>query len=156
MKRMKQYHRGEKITRGFTLIVLLVVLAIIGFLAGVVAPKVMQYIAKAQKTSTRAQIKVFHLAAQNYKIDTGQYPESLEDLVEEPGDVTGWNRGGYLDGTSVIPLDAWDNEYEYLYPGDYTDFDIISWGADGQEGGEDEDADIYNSDVRGVSGDASE
>lgn len=135
---------------GFTLVELMVVIVIIGLLASVVGVNVIGYIAKAKRKTAQVQIKIFHNAVKLYKLDTGQYPENsmgLEALVEQPPGVIGWNTDGYLDGASQIPLDPWRYPYEYQYPGEYSTYDIFSLGADGNDGGDDEDADIYNSDV---------
>jgi len=142
-------HASRPFTRrGVTLIELMVVIVIIGLLSGLIAPNVMQYIAKAKVAAAKAQIKHLHDAVRNYYIDTDEYPQSLEDLVTEPSGVEGWNRpDGYLDQATEVPLDPWKNEFEYRYPGTNSAFDIISFGKDGQEGGSDDDADIYNSDL---------
>ncbi len=139
--------------QGFTLVELMVVLVILGLLAGVVGIQVTQHIAKAKVVTARTQIAIFKNAVTAYKIDTGRYPDEsigITALVEEPPDVINWNPSGYLD-TPQLPADPWGNEYLYNSPGDYGDFDIYSFGADGKEGGEDEDADIYDSDVIGGS-----
>jgi len=134
--------------RGVTLIELMVVIVIIGLLSGLIAPNVIQYIAKAKVASAKAQIANFNNAVRNYYIDTDEYPQSLEDLVTQPSGVEGWNTGGYLiDQTTQLPLDPWKNEYEYRFPGTRGVFDIICYGKDGQEGGTEEDADIYNSEL---------
>ena len=138
--------------KGFSLVELMVVLVIIGLLASVVSVKVTQYISKAKITTAKAQIAIFKNAIKAYKIDTDHFPDEsmgLLALVEEPADVTGWSPEGYLD-KSVIPPDPWGNEYFYNYPGEYGEFDIYTYGADGKEGGEGEDADIYDSDVEGT------
>jgi len=146
MKQNKKKVPSPPRSRAFTLIELMVVLVILGLLAGLVGTKVIRYIAKAKVTTAQAQIKLLHDAVNNFKIDTGRYPDSLEDLVREPPDVTGWNPEGYLEGATVIPKDPWGNDYYYDYPGERSTFDIYSYGADGKEGGEnDEDKDIYNS-----------
>ncbi len=132
---------------GFTLLELMVVIVIIGILAGFVGINVLGRIKKAKITNTRAQIKTLYGAVRLYKIDTGQYPYELEDLVVEPPDVVNWASGGYLDGAQV-PLDAWYNDYQYEIGegGDDEPFYIYSYGGDGEEGGEDENADIYKHD----------
>ena len=138
---------------GFTLIELMVVLVILGLLAGLVGTKVIRYIAKAKITTARAQISLLHDGVNQYKIDTGEYPDNsvgLDALVQEPAGVTGWNPEGYLEGKNEVPKDPWGNDYYYDYPGERSTFDIYSYGADGKEGGEtEEDKDIYNSDTGG-------
>ena len=153
MKRTGRRNFSGSIRKGFTLVELMVVLVILGLLAGLVSQKVIQYISKAKIQTARTQIAIFKNATKNYKIDTGEYPDEsmgLLALVEEPPDVIGWNAEGYLESYE-LPLDPWYNEYMYNYPGEYGEFDIYSFGADGKEGGEEgtEDADIYDSDVMG-------
>lgn len=141
-------------TRGFTLVEIMVVIVILGLLAGLVANNVIGHLAKARITRAKADIQTLEQAILHYKMDTGQYPDNqagLLALVEQPpGDIKGWNKDGYLQ-TKEVPQDPWNNDYNYQIPGEYAKFDIWSWGADGQEGGEDEDADIYNSTIERVS-----
>jgi len=138
--------------RGFTLVELMVVILIIGLLAGIVGRQVIKNIAKAKVTTARAQIAILKGAVKDYYLDTGEYPDEatgLEALVIEPPGVTGWDPTGYLDPPE-LPKDPWGYEYNYNNPGEYgTVFDIFSYGADGKEGGEGEEADIYDSDVTG-------
>jgi len=137
-------HTGR---RGFTLIELMVVLLIIGLLAGLVGVKVMDRLADARIADAKAQIAMLQQAVKLYKLDTGQYPDGsigLSALIEEPPGVKGWRQGGYIDG-GAVPKDPWKNPYVYECPGARNkDFDIYSFGADGKEGGEGEDADVYN------------
>ena len=152
MKQSILRSRIGKNHQAFTLVELMVVIVIIALLAGVVGVNVVGNIAKAKVTTAKAQIKILHSAVILYNIDTGDYPETamgLDALVQEPPDANGWKKGGYLDGGSQLPLDPWGNDYLYQNPGDRSNFDIYSLGKDGQEGGEDSDADIYNSDVAG-------
>lgn len=140
--------------RGFTLLELMVVIVIIGILAGFTGIEVMGRIKKAKITGTQAQIKALHQAVKLYYMDTDQYPYALEDLVVQPPDVDNWSKNGYLDGVMEIPLDKWN--YEYLYdPGEGGDdyaFYIYSYGADGEPGGDGENADLYNVEIYGESG----
>ena len=150
MHRHDNAYRRTRRVNGFTLVELLVVIVIIGLLAALVGTNVIGHIDKAKVTTTRAQIKNLHDAVNLYKLDTGRYPDSLLDLVEPPADVSNWNEDGYLEGTLVLPLDAWNGDFYYEYPGQYGKFDIWSLGADHEEGGDGFDADLYNSDVEGV------
>ncbi|MBN1765717.1 MAG: type II secretion system major pseudopilin GspG [Sedimentisphaerales bacterium] len=148
MNILKKYNKKMKFRAGFSLIELMVVLVIIGLLSGIVGITVIDKVKKARVTTARAQIGIFQEAVMNFKLDTGQYPDEsmgLLALVEDPG-LPGWNAEGYLQSTQ-IPLDPWGYEYLYSYPGSFGEFDIYSFGADGMEGGEDENADIYDSDV---------
>lgn len=145
--------RIGKTHKAFTLVELMVVIVIIAILASYVGINVIGHIAKAKVTNARAQIKTFHSAVIFYYIDTGKYPDTamgLDALVQQPPDSIGWKKGGYLEGVTQLPVDPWGNEYLYQNPGDRSKFDIYSLGADGQEGGDDSDADIYNSDVIGT------
>ena len=150
MKNKQSAKWSRRSSGGFTLVELMVVIVIIGLLASIVGVNVIGYISKAKRSAAQAQIKIFDDAVDLYKIDTGQYPDNtmgLQALVEQPPGVIGWNQDGYMKGKTEIPLDPWKNPYEYQYPGEFSKYDIFSLGADGVDGGEDEDADIYNSDV---------
>lgn len=150
MNKCEHLDRPGRGRRGFTLLELMVVIVILGLLAALVTTNVIGKIGKAKVVTTRAQIKNLQGAVLDYKLDTGRYPDMLDDLVTRPADVTGWQEDGYLQGVLAVPLDAWGSEFIYQYPGEYYKFDIISLGADGEEGGEGEDLDLYNSDVKGV------
>lgn len=142
----RRYHRRRA---GFSLMEIIVVVVIMSLLAGIVGNRVIHYVSRARMNAAKTQIKMLHGAVQSYRLDTGYYPDmsmGLDALVERPPDVTNWAEGGYLD-TPTVPVDPWGNPYYYQYPGDYADFDIFTLGRDGVEGGEDEDADIYNSDT---------
>jgi general secretion pathway protein G len=131
--------------RGFTLIELLVVLAIIGLLAGLVGPQVMKQFAEAKPKTARAQIEELATALDMYKLDVGRYPggdEGLQALIEQPASAKFWN-GPYL-RKKKVPTDPWNNPYHYVAPGQHGKFDLFSLGADGAEGGSDEDADIVS------------
>jgi general secretion pathway protein G len=125
------------------------VLVIMGLLAGIVAINVIGRIDKAKVTATKANLKMLHNAVNQFKLDTGQFPSEelgLIELVEQPTDVTEWSPGGYLE-TTDIPKDAWGNEFYYQrYTESGKPFVIISWGANGEEGGEGEDLDLYSTD----------
>lgn len=130
---------------GFTLLELLVVLGIIAMLAGLVGPQVMKHMAEAKVKAAKVQIEDLSQTLDMYKLDVGSYPtgeQGLNALVENPGDVQRWN-GPYLK-KAKIPLDPWNNEYQYNSPSEHGKFDIVSLGADGKEGGEGEDRDIVS------------
>jgi general secretion pathway protein G len=130
---------------GFTLVELLVVLAIIGLLAGLVGPKVLNQLGGAKTDTAGVQIRDFEQALEIYMLDTGKFPtteQGLEALVRDPGSVPGWN-GPYL-RRNELPQDPWKNDYQYKFPGEHGDFDVISYGADGRPGGEGDNADIGN------------
>ena len=142
----------EKLAKedGFTLIEVVIVVIIIGFLAGTVGPNLFSRVSQARRTTAKNQLEIFALALDNYRLDTGRYPttqQGLEALVEQPTSSPvpeNWN-GPYLDKRE-IPLDPWGNEYQYEYPGTNNpeSYDLWSWGADGQRGGQGEDAEIAN------------
>lgn len=131
--------------RGFTLIELLVVVAIIGLLAAYVAPKYFNQIGKSEHAVAKAQIEGFSRAIGAYRIDVGSFPtteEGLAALVNKPSDsgkVTKWN-GPYMQKT--VPNDPWGRPYMYRSPGTKSDFELISYGSDGQPGGIGDAADI--------------
>ena len=139
--------------RGVTLIEMMVVIVIIGLLSGLIAPNVIQFIAKARVATAKTQVKHLSDAVRNYYIDTDEYPQTLEDLVSEPSGVTGWNSEGYLDQATEVPLDPWKNEFEYRASGAGSAPIIICFGKDGQEGGTGDDADINSNDLGKVSDD---
>lgn len=126
--------------RGFTLLELLVVLAILGMIAAFAAPRVFKYLASARADSARVQIENLGQGIDLYKLEIGTYPPDLEALVEQPSGEERWN-GPYLK-KSVIPKDPWGNDYVYRFPGEHGPYDLVSLGADNAEGGEDENADI--------------
>jgi general secretion pathway protein G len=140
----------RKARKGFTIIEVMAVIVIIGILAGIVAINVVGRIDKAKVTATKANLKMLHNAVVQFKLDTGQYPSEdagLRELVEEPQDLKGWNQGGYLQ-TTDLPKDAWGNDFVYqLYPESGMPFVIISYGANGEEGGEGYDKDLYSTDA---------
>ena len=130
--------------RGFTLIELLVVVAIIGLLAGYVAPRYFGQIGRSEVNAAKAQIDALEKALDQYRLDTGRYPATelgLNALVQRPANEPKWN-GPYL--KKAVPLDPWGKPYLYKSPGERGDFDIVSYGKDGQPGGSGENADIAN------------
>ncbi len=130
--------------RGFTLLELLVVMVIIGLLAGYVAPKYMAQVGKSEVKVAKAQIDSFEKSLDQYRLEVGHYPsqqQGLEALVSRPADEPKWN-GPYL--RKAVPLDPWGNPYIYKIPGDNGEFDLLSYGKDGRSGGSGEDADLGN------------
>ena len=127
---------------GFTLLELLVVMVIIGLLAGYVAPRYFQQVGKSQAKAAMAQIDAFGKALDQYRLDTGRYPSSeqgLAALVTPPAGEPKW-QGPYL--KKSVPADPWGNPYAYKSPGEHGDYDLQSFGRDGKAGGSGEDADI--------------
>lgn len=127
---------------GFTLMELLLVLVIIGLLAALVGPTLYQRIKPAKESAARAQIENFATALDSFYIDVGRYPnsqEGLKALRTKPEGIDKWN-GPYL--KKEIPNDPWGNMYVYRTPGRNGGYEIVSYGADGREGGEGENADI--------------
>ena len=138
--------------RGFTLIEIMVVMVILGILAGLIIPRIMGRPEEARRTKARIQIESIETALKLYKLDNGLYPtteQGLQALVEPPsvGKLAGaWREGGYLE-KGRVPKDPWDNEYVYLCPGIHGDLDLVSYGSDGETGGEGKDMDINNWEV---------
>ena len=142
-----------KDNKGFTLLEIIVVVFILSLLAAIVAPKIIGRTDDARIAEGKVQIKNLETALKLFKLDNGFYPateQGLASLVEKPtvGQIPQKYRdGGYLEQRR-IPADPWGNPYIYLSPGLYGDFDIISYGADGKEGGEGKDADIKSWDIQ--------
>jgi general secretion pathway protein G len=143
---IKRYRDSE---RGFTLIELMVVIVILGILAGFIVPRIMGRPEEARRLKAKMQIQAIETALKLYKLDNGFYPtteQGLQALVEPPsvGQLPkNWRQGGYLE-KGKVPKDPWGNDYVYVCPGVHGDFDLSSYGADGQPGGEGENADINN------------
>lgn len=130
--------------QGFTLLELLVVMVIIGLLAGYVAPRYFAQVGKSETKVARAQIDAFEKALEAYRLDVGSYPATelgLEVLMKQPPGLAKW-QGPYL--KKSVPPDPWGKPYLYKQPGDHGDYDIFSYGRDGKPGGQNEDADIGN------------
>lgn len=131
--------------RGFTLLELLVVLVILGLLAAVAGPRVINYLGGAKSDTAKLQIEEFGSALDLFRLEVGRYPtsqEGLEALVVAPAGATGWN-GPYLK-KKAVPKDPWGNDYHYVAPGQHGAFDISSLGADNREGGDGENKDVAN------------
>ena len=130
--------------RGFTLLELLVVMVIIGLLAGYVGPRFFSQIGKSEVNTAKAQIDAFEKGLDQYRLDLGRYPSSeqgLQALMAAPAGESRW-QGPYL--RKAVPADPWGNPYRYRHPGEHGEYDIFSYGADGQPGGEGTNADITN------------
>lgn len=129
---------------GFTLLELLVVMVIIGLLAGYVGPKLFAQIGRSEVKIARAQIDGFQKALDQFRLDTGHYPateQGLASLRAKPGDEAKWG-GPYL--AKAVPKDPWGHDYVYRSPGEHGEYDLLSMGRDGRPGGEGEDADLVS------------
>lgn len=135
-------NRKSGLYEGFTLLELLVVMVIIGLLAGYVGPRYFGQVGKAEVKATRAQMDALVKALDAYRLDTRSYPtteQGLDALVKKPGELSTW-QGPYLQ--KAVPLDPWGKAYAYRSPGDGREFEIVSFGRDGKPGGANENADI--------------
>ncbi len=134
--------RSPRAGRGFTLLELLVVMVIIGLLAGYVGPRFFGQIGKSEVKVARAQLDALQKALDQYRIDAGRYPSSEQGLAalrEKPVDEARW-AGPYL--SKAVPQDPWGHDYQYRSPGEHGEYDLLSFGHDGRPGGDGEDADL--------------
>lgn len=126
---------------GFTLIEVVVVIVILVMLASIATPLYFRHVRNAKISTAKTQIKLLEQSLMDLKLDTGSYPQSLDALTENVDQVEKWD-GPYIKPN--VPKDPWGNEYVYVFPGEHGDFDLSSYGGDGQPGGEGENADINN------------
>ena len=145
--RMFGLRAGRDATRlseqGFTLVEMLVVIAIIGLIMGLIGPRVLNYLSESKVKAAKIQMQSFASALDLFNLDVGRYPstaEGLTALVRPTAGLAAWN-GPYLKG-NIVPNDPWNNPYVYRAPGEHGAYDIVSYGADGQEGGSGVAADI--------------
>lgn len=144
--------RRKQDERGFTLIELMVVIVILGILAGLIIPRIMGRPDEARRAKARMQIESLETALKLYRLDSGNYPtteQGLQALVEQPSVGTlakNWRQGGYLEKAKV-PKDPWDKDFVYISPGTHGDYDLSSLGADGEPGGEGKNKDVNSWDT---------
>ena len=137
IRKYKKMHDGRQ--RGFTLVELLLVLVILALIAGLVLPGIIGKAESAKAQAASSQISRISMSVESFYLDTGRTPTTLDEVVNEPSGVTGWN-GPYIKNSLL--KDPWGREYKYRTPGEHGDFDIQSFGADGQQGGDKNNADI--------------
>ncbi|MCJ8321004.1 MAG: type II secretion system major pseudopilin GspG [Colwellia sp.] len=137
VKNLKATCATRQNIRGFTLVELLIVMVILGLLASLVAPKMFSKIGSSKQGTARTQMELLSTSLDMYRLDLGQYPSELAKL--RTSDDPSW-QGPYL--PKDIPNDPWGNAYYYKFPGENGEFDLISYGSDGKEGGNDEATDI--------------
>ena len=136
---------NTKKSSGFTLVELLVVLAILGLIIGLVGPRVMKHLGGAKSDTAKLQVSDFSAALDIFYLENGRYPdtrEGLDALVEAPAGMDKWN-GPYLK-KSKVPKDPWGHDYHYESPGQHGPYDLYSYGADNSPGGEKDNQDVVS------------
>ncbi|MBF0226089.1 MAG: type II secretion system major pseudopilin GspG [Desulfobacterales bacterium] len=139
---MEKRNESKNKEKGFTLIELLIVMIILGLLAALVGPPAIKKLGQSKTKATKAQITLLETSLDMFRMDVGRYPtteEGLNALVQKSQNIERWD-GPYL--KKGVPNDPWGKPYQYKCPGEHGDFDIISYGADGKIGGDDENCDI--------------
>lgn len=139
---VKEIRDGEA---GFTLLELLVVLAILGMIALFAVPQAVKFLSGAKSDAAQIQVNNLSSILELYRVETGRYPasnEGLAALLDKPADAKGWN-GPYVKKAEML-ADPWGRPYQYRFPGNHGAFDLWSLGADGTEGGSGEDADVVS------------
>jgi general secretion pathway protein G len=150
MEQMKKSYNMAAVARqqGFTLIEVMAVIVILGVLAALVVPSVMGKVDTSKIKTTKISMQAIAGELDQFKMDNNRYPstqEGLDALIHQPASAKNWPQGGYLKGGNI--KDGWDNDFQYVSPGSNgRPFDLYSFGGDGKDGGEDNDADIYYAD----------